>query len=65
MRLLGSLVASYPILHEGLGSVTEAAGALLLLAAVTAYLLRQRRAAIEATRAAAGGVLTQPSMPEP
>eukprot|EP00887_Chlorella_sp_A99_P002161 scaffold21.g2161.t1 len=57
VRLLGSLVASYPILHEGLGSWTEAAGAALLLGAVTGYLLRQRKAALDAAREAAAALL--------
>lgn len=43
VRLLGSLAGSYAILHEGLGSPAEAGGALLLLAAATAYLLGQRK----------------------
>lgn len=42
VRLLGSLAASWPILHEGLGSPVEVAGALLLLASATTYLLAQR-----------------------
>ena len=52
VRLIGSLVGSYPLLAEGLSSVTEGAGAGLLLAALTWYLLRQKRAADEAAAAA-------------
>ena len=53
VRLLGSLGASYPLLSEGITSPTELGGALTLLAAVTWYLLRQKRAAKEYRQAAA------------
>lgn len=53
VRLLGSLAASYPLLAEGISSPAELGGALLLFAAVTWHLLRQKHVAEEGRRAAA------------
>lgn len=43
VRLLGSLVASYPLSGEGLDGPVQWGGTALLLAAVTGYLLQQKR----------------------
>lgn len=51
-RLLGSLLASYPLLSEGISSAAELAGAFLLLASVTWYLRLQQQAATPGAQAA-------------
>ncbi len=50
VRLLGSLAASYPLLHESLDGPWQWGGVLILLVAVTGYLLQQMRkpAAVDA-----------------
>lgn len=53
MRLLGSLAASYPLLHESLDGPWQWGGVLLLLVAVTGYLLQQMQRKPAAVEAAA------------
>ncbi|EFN54515.1 hypothetical protein CHLNCDRAFT_135235 [Chlorella variabilis] len=53
VRLLGSLAASYPLLNEGLVGPLQWGGAFLLLAAVSWYLVQQKKAADLGSRSTA------------
>ena len=53
VRLLGSLAASYPLLSEGLVGPLQWGGAALLLAAVSWYLVQQKKEAERAAQQAA------------